>query len=109
MKVGLFLETFESRGGIKSPPRPYVARVFGIGPRGFRREFVDGKVDLRFSNSVGSRGKRLLFILETGTLYEIRRVINWSTFERYWTAPDDAGHMRELNTQEAMQWLRNNI
>jgi hypothetical protein len=109
MKVGLFLETFEATGQRRqAPPKPYVAKVIGLGLNGMRREFLEGKRDLRFSNSVGSRGARLLFVLETGCLYEIRRVLNWNTFERYWTAPDESGHMEELNTREAIQWLKNN-
>lgn len=91
----------------KGPPKPYVAKVT-MGKFGIRKEFLEGVKDIRFSNSVGSRGSRLLFHLETGTAYEINEVTSWNHFQRFWTVPDAGGHLPRMQTKEIIEWLRNN-
>lgn len=109
MKHSIFLEQISARRSmIKAPPRPYVAEVMGFVPGGLARRFVQSQSDWRHANSLATRGARLLFIVESGRLYEIREPQTWNRTIRFWAVWDETGKKEELTTQEAMEWLRKN-
>lgn len=68
--------------GAKS--RNWVAQIFASNGRGgWVRSFLDGNRDYSLSNSRGSRGIMVSYLLEQGPIYEINAPQTWSCSDRY--------------------------
>jgi hypothetical protein len=116
MKAALYIEWLGAEEDLKlsrsplwgGPPirRPWVARVVGKHASGkLNRVFLEGSKDNKHSNSKGSRGVNLCFILETNYLYEVRRHLSWRSSKQYFCAVTELGDVVELSEKEAMEWL----
>lgn len=89
------------------PPRAWVRQLFGsTGRRGFVGAFVRGVHDYTKSNSVGSRGVALHYVLEHGPIYEISAPQTWRKTERYFARVVD-GQLRRLTRDEVEACLSN--
>ena len=63
--------------------RPWIARLTGLDTKfGFVRQFLRGQRDYSQANSIGSRGIKEYFILDTG-LYEVHERLTWRRTRRY--------------------------
>lgn len=66
------------------PSRSWVARLFGSDGRGgWARVFLAGMKDYAGANCVGSRGIRMTYLLEEGSIYEISAPQSWRSTDRY--------------------------
>lgn len=77
---------------------PWVARILGPDPKyKLRREFVRARKDYDESNSVGSRGVHLVFLLSDG-VFEVYERTSWKRSRRYFVTVRD-GAMTEIGTE----------
>lgn len=91
----LYRGMFETGGGdfgrayfdkhIGVPPRSsWVAEITGPDEKyGLSRVFLKAKTDYSKSNSKGSRGILVEYILSQGKIYEVKEQITWGRSERY--------------------------
>lgn len=93
--------------GWKSSRRPWVAEIVGKFPSGkLDREFIDGKNGYLHSNSKGSRGVNVVFILETNKLYQVHFYSSWKSCCEYFCAVTENGDIKKLTESEANEWLK---
>jgi hypothetical protein len=116
MKAPLILEWIggeEERRLLSSPlwggppiRKPWVAEVVGRYNSGkLKRDFLSGAYDYSDSNSSGSRGIKLCFILESNKLYEVHSYASWRSAVNYFCAVTEAGDIMRLNNNEVDEWL----
>lgn len=87
---------------------PWVAEIVGLDRRGqFQRRFVQGMKTYEESNSKGSRGVFMFFVLQRGVLYEIFDRPKHLKSRRRFAVADDGG-MREVNIEDALKWASRN-
>lgn len=92
-------------GPIKSPY--WVAEITGTDPKyGYARTFLRARRDYSRSNSIGSRGIYLCYILEAGKLYQAQSKPSWSRLERYFLTATTDGRIEYLSDEEAAEWLK---
>src|SRR4030042_1894631 len=61
---------------------PWVARITGTDPHfGLARQFVRCTKDYSEANSMGSRGVRGFYVLDSG-IYEVNRRVSWKQIRR---------------------------
>lgn len=84
--------------------KPWIARIRGMGPDGFTREFVDHMRDYRDSSASGKRGVKLFFILRDG-FYEVRAVLSMTRERRYFVKVT-SGEITEVDRAVVEQWAR---
>jgi len=83
MRATIKIESIGNNSPKIIPQRAWVARIRGICKQyGFKREFVKPVVDIRKSNSVGSRGIYYFYFLNDG-IYEVKSPISWKYSDRY--------------------------
>jgi len=84
--------------------RPWVAEIVDKSDKfGFDRRFLKGKIQYAGSNSTGSRGVELWFILESEHLYEVKRYTSWKSSERYFCTVTPSGGIALI--VDVDQWL----
>lgn len=84
--------------------RTWVARLAGRTANGFDREFLQGARDYRHSNSVGSRGVTLTFVLHEGNVYEANHRVSWNKERRFFCRAE-AGRVVEIERSEVIARL----
>lgn len=84
---------------------PWVAKL-SMGKYNLKREFLKSMIDYSKSNSVGSRGVYLYFILSPG-FYEVKERISWKNSRRYFLCVEDSDHQREVEKWEVEVCLKN--
>lgn len=104
---------FESGGGdfgkayfdshIGTPPRSsWVAEITGPDEKyGLARTFLRGKMDYSKSNSKGSRGIFVEYILSPGKVYDVKSQETWGQSRRYFCTVGDEGEIIELDEETA--------
>jgi len=75
---------------------------------GLKREYLKPNVDYTNSNSVGSRGVTLCYILETGHVYHVQHMPSWTRSEQYYCRVTDEGDIDQIEESEVLQWLKAN-
>lgn len=86
--------------------KPWVAEIVGVFRSGkLDRRFLDGSKEYRSSNSAGSRGINLCFVLETDSLYEVKMNVSWRRSVNYFCAVTILGGIKELSEIEVREWL----
>lgn len=90
------------------PKRNYwVAQISGTHPKWkYERQFLRPKKDYRKSNSTGSRGIYLWYILDAGNVYEVKRPISRKRFERFFCTITNAGEIEKITEDEVNEWLK---
>lgn len=82
-------------------PRPWVAQITGKDLKyKLKRNFLNPKKDYTHSNSKGSRGIFLVYILESGCIYEVNSQISWKNWERYFCTVDEQGDIIRLEESD---------
>jgi len=88
------------------PKRYWVAEITGPDPKyRWKRVFLRGKKDYRESNSVGSRGVYVWYVLESGHVYEVNEPVSWKNNDRYFCRVNDAGDIEPLDEADITQWI----
>lgn len=92
-----------------SIPQPcWVAEITGTDHKyKYKRKFLHGKKDYQKSNSKGSRGVYIWYILESGKHYEVKERVSWSRSKRYFIKVTDAGDIVWSTELEVESWLKN--
>lgn len=85
--------------------KPWCARLMGLTRRDFDRKFLDGSLDYSGSNSVGSRGIKLIYILESASVYEALEYTSWRSSKRRYITVDDKGGIIDISRLDAERWL----
>jgi hypothetical protein len=86
--------------------KPWVAELVGRYPsKKYIRNFLQGSINYEKSNGCGSRGVELSFILETDRLYQVHNNVSWKKSVDRFFAVTEAGDLKELTVDEAMEWL----
>lgn len=99
------LSTSRFFGG-KPIRRPWVAEIIGKHQsKKLDRVFLCSDKDYKNSNSTGSRGVYLNFILETNRLYEVHYYTSWKNSDDYFCAVTENGDIRKLTEDEVKEWL----
>lgn len=88
--------------GEKQVHMPWVAELTGIGASGFIRRFLRPKKDYGQSNSAGSRGIKLCFLLSSGKTYEAYSWLTWKRQDRYFCKVTADGRVEEIDEREAL-------
>lgn len=83
-------------------PSPcWIAEIKGFGIRyRFDRVFVNGNVDYSKSNSKGTRGIFIWYVLESGHIYEVKESLSWSRIEQYFCHVSDDGETIKIPEKE---------
>lgn len=81
--------------------RPWCALLLGVDEKfGYRREFLDPKVDYTHANSRGTRGVWFWFTLTSGQYYEARYPLNWRTRTHQFLTATTAGDVVDVDEDE---------
>jgi len=85
------------------PPRSsWVAEITGPDEKyGLSRVFLKAKTDYSKSNSKGSRGILVEYILSQGKIYEVKEQITWKRSERYFCIINDDGDVIKIDEETA--------
>jgi hypothetical protein len=94
-------------------PAPYwVAEITGLDIKyRYARRFLKGTKDFTDSNSVGSRGIYVYYVLESGRIYEILAPTSWRRSRQYFARVDDNGQIIDIgdsdrvSPQEVLRWV----
>lgn len=93
------------RAGQHWPNRAWAAQLFGSNGRGgWVRTFLSGARDYRASNSIGSRGVRLTYMLSEGPIYEVCAPTSWRNDDRYFCRVE-SGVLRRMTDDEVRECL----
>lgn len=93
--------------GNSRPRKPWVAEITGIDKKyGLSRTFLPSKTQRTRSNSTGSRGVELWFIVESGKFYEIKSPQSWKSSDRYFFTIDENGDMIRITKDEVIEWVK---
>lgn len=88
------------------PPRYWVARISGRDPRyKWQRQFLRGLKDYSKSNSVGSRGIMVTYLLDSGHVYEVKQPVSWKRSEHYYCRVTGDGGIVRIADTEVDSWL----
>ncbi|MCL2310943.1 MAG: hypothetical protein FWC41_00430 [Firmicutes bacterium] len=86
--------------------RDWVAKITGQCPKyKYSREFLKGKVDYTKSNSVGTRGIFVNYILEEEYIYEVSAPASWKRTERYFCKVINEDIIK-IDSKEVEEWLK---
>ncbi|OPY47875.1 MAG: hypothetical protein A4E42_00229 [Methanoregulaceae archaeon PtaU1.Bin222] len=92
------------------PPRFWVARITGYyGTENFKREFLYGKRDYSKSNSKGTRGIFVWYVLESGGYYEVSSPHSWHSIERYFCKVSEDGEIVRVDRNEVDVWCMREV
>lgn len=91
----------------KTPPSYWVAEITGEDKKyGYSRNFIKGRKDYKYSNSMGSRGVLIEYILESGRIYEVKKPVSWQNSERYFCVVNNDGDIVSLEEREVRKCLK---
>lgn len=82
--------------------RPWLAQLT-LNRRSFDRRFMSGRKDYSNSNSKGSRGVTVEYIVENGA-YELKSSESWSSSTRQFLIAFN-GDVKKCTKEEAERWL----
>jgi hypothetical protein len=86
---------------------PWVAEITGFHEKyKFNRKFLNGNKSYKSSNSDGSRGVYIWYILESGRIYEIKKYISWKKSERYFVKISSGGDLVKVTEEAVTKWLK---
>lgn len=84
------------------PRSSWVAEICGPDEKyRLSRNFLRGKTDYSRSNSKGSRGIFVEYILSTGKIYQVRSQVSWKNADRYFCYVDENGDIVKLDEETA--------
>ena len=93
-----------------APSSFWVAKITGLyGNDGLKRDFLYGKRDYTKSNSKGTRGIFLWYVLESGNFYEVSSPISWSRLERYFCTVSEEGEINKITKREIQSLFERKI
>lgn len=84
--------------------RPWVAQITGGEFPRLDRTFLKGKKDYTHSNSVGSRGVELHYLLTEGEVYEVKYNSAWQNRQRCFCTVH-GGEILPLTKEDVEAWL----
>ncbi len=91
----------------KTPPSYWVAEITGVDRKyGYSRKFIKGRKDYKYSNSKGSRGVLIEYILESGRIYEVKKPLSWQRSERFFCKVADNGEIVRIDEEEVKECLK---
>lgn len=94
----------------KLPSSCWVAEITGEDPKyGLARTFVRFHKDYSASNSIGSRGIRAEYILESGHIYEVSCKTSWKSIDRYFCRIADDGTFVRMEREDVMECLNTHL
>lgn len=92
------------------PPSSWVAEITGFHVKyKYERKFLRYKKDYTKSNSKGSRGIFVWYILESGRYYEVKAKTSWRNEERYFCKVNSQGDVIKVDKNEVDAWLNNRL
>ena len=95
---------------LASPEPPYwVAIVYDKTPTGYLKNLLPGKKDYVKSNSVGSRGVFIWYILLSGYVYEVSAPVSWKRTKHYFCTVTDDGDIVEISREDVDEWIKQNV
>jgi len=84
----------------------WVAEITGLHPKfKFDRRFLRGNKDYSESNSKGSRGVYMYFMLESGKYYHVKAAVSWKNSDRYFATVSKDGDIVRVAEDEIKKWL----
>ena len=87
--------------------KPWVAKITGFDFKyGYKREFINGKIQRLRSNAAGSRGIEIWFLLESGFVYQARHFTSWKSEEKFFCKVTEDGDIEKISQEEVDEWLR---
>jgi len=93
--------------GGSRPRMPWVAKINGWDPEyGYYREFLRPRWIRGGANGTQSRGVRLVFTLEVGSLYQYQHYTSWKARERCLCVVTNDGQLKRLTDEEGEAWLK---
>jgi len=89
------------------PKRYWCAEITGFDAvYKYSRFFLKGKFDYTHSNSKGSRGVYVFFLLNENKIYEVSEPKSWKNTDRYFCKINNCGDVIKLSKQEVDKWLK---
>jgi hypothetical protein len=83
----------------------WIAEIKGFSKKYlFDREFLDKNKDYTDANSVGTRGIKCWYMLETGCVYEVQRQISWKKSEKYFCCVNADGEIIRLTREDVIKY-----
>lgn len=87
--------------------RCWVAHIVGSDEKyKFKREFLKPKTDYTKSNSKGSRGVYLWYLLESGNIYDVSETTSWKNVDRYFCKVSEDGDIIKITEEEVKEWIK---
>lgn len=87
------------------PTRYHCAEITGMNASGaMRSRPVRGRMDYTYTNSSGTRGIYVTYILEDDRLYDVAAPKSWTYTERYYCMVSERGEIVRLTPAEAVWW-----
>lgn len=106
---GLGDMTFGTNNG-KPKPSYWVAQITGVHQVfHYERKFLKGKKDYTYSNSKGSRGVYVYYLLESGNIYEVKSPVSWKRTERYFCIVTEDGEIQRVNKEYVDKWIDDHL
>lgn len=91
---------------VRMPPRNWVGQIVGQSANGkWARVYLNGVRDYRTSNSVGSRGIVVNYLLDPGLIYEVAQPMTWKSTARFFARIEDSKiiKMTEEEVRECLE------
>lgn len=87
---------------------PWIAEITGTHEKfKFERKFIKYRTDYSEANGAFSRGVYQCYIVESGRLYELKNLVSWNSYERYFFIVSENGDIEKKTESEAMEWIKN--
>ena len=85
----------------------WVAKILGFDDRyTWKREFIRGHRDYTNSNSSGSRGVYVKYILDSRYIYEVLHPRTWKRVDRYFAIVNYEGDIEQIPEEVVQRYLR---
>jgi hypothetical protein len=86
---------------------PWVAEIKGVNGEGkLRRRFLQAQKDYSLANHDGSRGIRLVFLLDEGPIYEVKPGMAWRRSARYFCRLGQGGQEEHLTYDQVISEIQ---
>lgn len=85
----------------------YVAEICGFhNIYKYERKFLKGKRDYTLSNSKGTRGIYVYYVLDSNIIYEVRYKTSWKSQQQYFIKTDNIGNYEKIDEQGVISWIK---
>ena len=96
--------------GEKPKPSYWVAQITGVHEKyKYERKFLKGKKDYTHSNSKGSRGVYVYYLLESGNVYEVKQPVSWKNTLRYFCIVTEEGEIETVDKEYVDKWIEDHL